>query len=262
VRCFPGWVCDESERVVPRVAERRAVVTGVVNGIGKAIAQRFLADGVEVVGIDREEFAGTPPHAMVRMDLADLHDIPHRFAEIERQHGPVDTLVNVAGVWERIRPEAFSLESYRRVVTIDLDAAVVLALTAAESMAKRGYGRIVNVTSIHGEFGERGGLAYDAAKAGLDQATRTLAIEYGGRGVLCNAVAPGFVETRMSLVDGVLETETEEFAQVYIDGGRLPLGRAAQPEEIGGLVAWLCSSDNTYVTAQVIRIDGGLTATF
>jgi NAD(P)-dependent dehydrogenase (short-subunit alcohol dehydrogenase family) len=129
-------------------------------------------------------------------------------------------------------------------------------------MAKRGYGRIVNVTSINGAFGERGGLAYDAAKAGLDQATRTLAIEYGGRGVLCNAVAPGFVETRMSLVDGVLETETEEFAQVYVEGGRLPLGRAAQPEEIGGLVAWLCSSDNTYVTAQVIRIDGGLTATF
>jgi NAD(P)-dependent dehydrogenase (short-subunit alcohol dehydrogenase family) len=244
------------------MAERRAVVTGVVNGIGKAIAARFLADGVEVVGIDREDFAATPPHPLVRMDLLDLPSIPRRFGEIEREYGPIDTLVNVAGVWEAIRPETFSLESYRRVVTIDLDAAVVLAVTAAQSMAKRGYGRIVNVTSIHGQFGERGGLAYDAAKAGLDQATRTLAIEYGGRGVLCNAVAPGFVETRMSLVDGILETQTEEFRHVYVDGGRLPLGRAAQPEEVGGLVAWLCSSDNTYVTAQVIRIDGGLTATF
>jgi NAD(P)-dependent dehydrogenase (short-subunit alcohol dehydrogenase family) len=244
------------------MVERRAVVTGVVNGIGKAIAERFLADGVPVVGIDREDFATTPPHPLVKMDLLDLSAIPHRFAEIEREHGPVDTLVNVAGVSETIRPESFSLETYRRVLTIDLDAAVVLAVTAAESMAKRGYGRIVNVTSIHGQFGERGGLAYDAAKSGLDQATRTLAIEYGGRGVLCNAVAPGFVETRMSLVNGFLETQTEEFLQVYVDGGRIPLGRAAQPEELGGLVAWLCSPDNTYVTAQVIRIDGGLTATF
>jgi NAD(P)-dependent dehydrogenase (short-subunit alcohol dehydrogenase family) len=243
-------------------ADRRALVTGAANGIGRAVAARFLADGVAVVGIDREELSGTPPHPMELLDLADLAGIPPRFAAIEDRYGPVDALVNAAGVHEVIRPWAFSPETYRRVLTIDLDAPVLLAVTAAEAMAKRGYGRIVNVTSVHGTLGEPGGLAYDVAKAGLDQATRTLALEYGDRGVLCNAVAPGFVETRMSMVDGVMETRTERFRQVYVDGGRIPLRRPAQPQELGGLVAWLCSPDNTYLTAQVIRIDGGLTATF
>jgi len=237
------------------------VVTGAANGIGRAVAQRLHFDGRTVIGIDRVERADAP-FAMETLDLSALDTIAPRLQEIEEKYGPLSALVNVAGIYERIDPASFSLETYRRVLAVNLDAPIVMAAAAAEMMASRQYGRIVNVTSIHGEFGERGGLAYDVAKGGLNQATRTLALEYADRGVLCNAVAPGFVDTAMAMVDGVLESTTDAFRRIYIDAGKLPLGRAGTPDDIAGLVAWLSSSDNTYVTAQVIRIDGGLTATF
>ena len=106
-------------------------------------------------------------------------------------------------------------------------------------MSERGYGRIVNITSIHARFGEETALAYDVAKGGLEQATRTLAIELSRHGVLVNAVAPGFVATRMSIVDGKNELESEWFTDVYVKYGKLPLRRYAMPEEIAEHVAWL-----------------------
>jgi len=129
-------------------------------------------------------------------------------------------------------------------------------------MAERGYGRIVNITSIHGRFGEELALSYDTAKGGLEQATRTLAIELSRRGVLVNAIAPGFVSTRMSVVDGVNELEGEWFRNIYVDNGKLPIRRHAEPREIAVQVAWLASERNTYVTGQVLTVDGGVTVTF
>ena len=238
------------------------VVTGAASGIGRSIAQRFFEDSKLVVGIDVAELSTKSSFPMVKLDLADTSQLLDQCRNLENEFGPLSALVNVAGIYERIDPSAFSLEAYQRVLAVDLDAPILLSVGAAELMAQRGFGRIVNVTSIHGEFGERGGLAYDTAKAGLNQATRTLALEYASRGVLCNAVAPGYVETPMSMIDGVLETTTEEFLRTYIDGGKLPIGRAAHPNDISGLVSWLCSADNSYVTGQIIRIDGGLTSTF
>lgn len=244
------------------MTEGTVIVTGASNGIGRAVAERFHADGRAVVGIDYVVPSSPPPFPIIQFDLADTTAIVELCERLERDHGPLEALINVAGIFEAIDPAAFSLDAYRRVLAVDLDAPVLLSATAGAIMAARGFGRIVNVTSIHGDFAERGGLAYDAAKAGLNQATRTLALEFSGRGVLCNAIAPGFVETALSYVDGVLETSTDEFRRFYIEGGRIPVGRAAQPRDIAGLVAWLASSDNTYVTGQVIRIDGGLSATF
>ena len=129
-------------------------------------------------------------------------------------------------------------------------------------MSSRGYERIVNITSIHGRFGEEETLSYDTAKGGLEQATRTLAIELSREGVLVNAVAPGFVATRMSVVDGVDELESEWFREIYIRHGKLPLRRYAEPAEIAAHVAWLASDANTYVTGQVLTVDGGVTVTF
>jgi NAD(P)-dependent dehydrogenase (short-subunit alcohol dehydrogenase family) len=238
------------------------VVTGAASGIGRSIAQRFFDEGRSVVGIDIVEHSDGSSFPLVKLDLANTSQLLEQCRILENGFGSMSALVNVAGIYERIDPSAFSLDAYQRVLTVDLHAPILLSVGAAELMAQRGFGRIVNVTSIHGEFGERGGLAYDTAKAGLNQATRTLALEYSSRGVLFNAVAPGYVETAMSMIDGVLETTTEEFLQTYIKGGKLPIGRPAQPNDISGLVSWLCSADNTYVTGQVIRIDGGLTSTF
>jgi 3-oxoacyl-[acyl-carrier protein] reductase len=115
---------------------------------------------------------------------------------------------------------------------------------------------------VHASNGEASSLAYDSAKAGLEAATRSLAIELGPRGVLVNSVAPGFVRTRMSVVDGADELESQWFRQIYVEHGRLPLRRAAEPAEIAAAVAHLISPDNTYLTGQRIVVDGGLIATF
>ncbi len=238
------------------------VVTGAAKGIGRAIAQRLFEDGRRVVGVDVLEPPAPLAYPLLSFDLSATSRIAGLVDGIESEHGPVDALVNVAGIYERIDPADFSLDDYRRVLAVNLDAPILLAVAAGGRMAQRGFGRIVNVTSIHGEFAERGGLAYDVAKGGLNQATRTLALEYGDRGVLVNAVAPGFIETDMAMVNGVLETTTDDFRRIYVEGGKIPLARSGQPHEISGLVAWLCSADNSYVTGQVIRIDGGLSVTF
>jgi NAD(P)-dependent dehydrogenase (short-subunit alcohol dehydrogenase family) len=129
-------------------------------------------------------------------------------------------------------------------------------------MAARQFGRIVNITSVHATNGEAAFLAYDTAKAGLEAATRTLAIELGPCGVLVNSVAPGFVRTRMSIVDGRDETKSEWFRQDYLEHGRLPLRCAAQPAEIAATVSHLVPADNTYLTGQRVVVDGGLLSTF
>lgn len=235
---------------------RHALVTGAANGIGRAVAERFRAEGAVVSGVDREE------GAEFQFDLADTEGLPALVDGVEAENGPVEVLVSVAGVYEPARAVEMTLDSYRRVLAVNLDAPIVLAQRCGRGMAERGYGRILSVTSIHGEFGEELSLSYDASKAGLNGATRTLAIELGPQGVLVNALAPGFVRTRMSVVEGQDELESDWFKTVYLENRKLPLRRAAEPPEIAAHAAWLCSEENTYLTGQVVRVDGGVTVTF
>jgi len=152
--------------------------------------------------------------------------------------------------------------AYRRQLGVMLDGPVWLARAAGLHMARNGGGRIVNVTSIHASNSERTALSYDAAKGGLEAATRTLALELGEHGVLVNSLAPGFVRTRMSVVNGVDELEGDWFKDNYVESGRLPVRRAAEPSEIAGVVSFLVSDDNTYTNGARIVVDGGLTVTF
>jgi NAD(P)-dependent dehydrogenase (short-subunit alcohol dehydrogenase family) len=242
---------------------RTALVTGGANGIGRAIVARFAEEGSRVALVDREKPQDS--HASVtafQFDLSETERLEGLVEKIERDVGPLDIVVNDAGIFEPARAVELSLASYRRVIAVNLDAPVFLARTAARGMIERGYGRIVNITSIHGEVGEETALSYDIAKSGLNQATRTLAIELGPHGILVNAIAPGFVSTRMSVVDGKNELESDWFRDVYVKYGKLPLRRPAQPAEIAAHVAWLASEQNTYLTGQVVTVDGGLTVTF
>jgi NAD(P)-dependent dehydrogenase (short-subunit alcohol dehydrogenase family) len=238
------------------LAGRHALVTGAANGIGRAVTERFRAEGAVVSGVDREE------GAEFQFDLAQTEGLSALVDGIETENGPVEVLVSVAGVYEPARAVEMTLDSYRRVRAVNLDAPILLAQRCGRGMAERGYGRILSVTSIHGEFGEELSLSYDASKAGLNGATRTLAIELGPQGVLVNALAPGFVRTRMSVVEGKDELESEWFKTVYLENRKLPLRRAAEPPEIAAHAAWLCSEENTYLTGQVVRVDGGVTTTF
>jgi NAD(P)-dependent dehydrogenase (short-subunit alcohol dehydrogenase family) len=235
---------------------RHAVVTGAVNGIGRAIAERFRVEGAKVSGVDIEE------GAEFRFDLARVDDLDDLVSEIEHRSGPIDVLCSVAGIFLPVWAVEMTLEQYRSVLAVNLDAPILLATSCGRGMADRGYGRILSITSIHGQRGEERSLPYDVSKAGLEGGTRTLAIELGPNGVLVNALAPGFVNTRMSIVDGKNELESEWFEVVYREHRKLPLRRAAEPAEIAAHAAWLCSDQNTYLTGQVITVDGGVTITF
>jgi len=240
---------------------RTAIVTGAAQGIGRAITERLAAEGARVAAVDIENVPALGPSVHeVHWDLSDTASLDKLIATAEATIGPVDVVVNNAGIFEPALAVDLTLASYQRVLAVNLHAPVFLASRAARGMIARGYGRIVNVTSVHGRFGEELALSYDVAK--LEQATRTLAVELSRHGVLVNAVAPGFVSTRMSIVDGKDELESEWFSDVYVKYGKIPIRRYAMPAEIAEHVAWLASDRNTYMTGQVLTVDGGLTVTF
>jgi len=236
-----------------------AVVTGAANGIGAAVAARLREDGMLVVGLDMEPCEQGPS---VEVDVSAIEAHDPLIDRLAAEHGPVRALVNVAGIFIPESVADLTPAAYRRQLGVMLDGPIWLARAAGLHMARNGGGRIVNVTSIHASNSERTALSYDAAKGGLEAATRTLALELGEHGVLVNSLAPGFVRTRMSVVNGVDELEGDWFKDNYVESGRLPVRRAAEPSEIAGVVSFLVSQDNTYTNGARVVVDGGLTVTF
>jgi NAD(P)-dependent dehydrogenase (short-subunit alcohol dehydrogenase family) len=236
---------------------RRAVVTGGAHGIGAAITALLRSAGAQVLVLDLE---GGSEDLVV--DLSDRAAVDAAAAESVRRLGGVDVLVSCAGMFRPSPVRGLDLSSYDVTLAVNLHAPVMLMRSLSEPMAEQGYGRIVNVTSIHARLSEPTSLAYDVSKGGLESATRTAAIELADHGILVNAVAPGFVATRMALVDGEDELQSEPFTSVYVAQGRLPMRRAAQPAEVAHAVAFLASEQNSYITGETLTVDGGLSARF
>jgi len=238
------------------------VVTGGANGIGKATAELFLELGAQVVAFDREQPEDKTQIENLIIDLSNLSELENAIADVVKKYGRIDVLVNVAGVSIPNTILDLELDTYFKTLDINLHAPLFLIKHVGKTMVKQSYGRIVNLTSIHGKLSEPTSTAYDISKAGLEAATRTAALEFAEFGVLVNAVAPGFVSTRMSIVNGEDELDSDWFKEVYIKNKRLPIARPALPVEIAHVIAWLASSSNTYVTGQTITVDGGLSARF
>ncbi len=217
---------------------RTALVTGASRGIGSAIAQRFEELGARVLAPSRAE-----------LDLADDGSVDGYLGSLQ---GPVDILVNNAGVNPLGAAAEASDEEIAETLHVNLVSPMRLARAVAPAMAARGYGRILNVSSIWAVVAKPRRFAYSVSKAGLNGMTRALAVEVASAGVLVNAIAPGFVDTELTRANNT----RAELAAVISD---IPLRRLAQPAEIAELAAFLCSSRNSFVTGQVIVADGGYT---
>jgi NAD(P)-dependent dehydrogenase (short-subunit alcohol dehydrogenase family) len=248
--------------------KKRVIITGASSGIGKAAAFRFAREGWDVCLVARRDHLlrdimnELPPghHLICPGAYEDAATIESIQKAVQLEWGRLDALINNAGVFMTADIVQSPLEEWRKPFDIMVSGAVMMSRLAV-SLLQDG-GRIIHVTSIHGERVESMASAYAVAKAAINHYCKSLALELAPRNILVNAVAPGFVDTPMSVVAGINELESDWFQKNYIEGHHLPLRRAAQPEEIAGVVYFLAGPDASYITGQVITVDGGLTITF
>jgi 3-oxoacyl-[acyl-carrier protein] reductase len=223
------------------------LVTGGNRGIGRAVAEAFLAAGDKVAVTTRS--GGAPDGALdVRCDITDPDQVEAAFAEIEAAHGPVEVLVANAGITKDTLLLRMSEADWAGVLDTNLTGSYRLAKRAAKGMLRLRRGRIVFVSSVVGLLGSAGQANYAASKAGLVGLARSLARELGSRGITANVVAPGFIETDMT---AVLTDEQKDAIK-----GQVPLGRYGSVGDIADAITWL--ADAGYVTGAVIPVDGGL----
>jgi NAD(P)-dependent dehydrogenase (short-subunit alcohol dehydrogenase family) len=172
-------------------------------------------------------------------------------------------LVNNAAVLDMTPFDELTYERFGEVLRVNLDGALLCTMAAVPAMVRAGGGRIVNVASIMGVLGAEDSVPYATAKGGLVNMTRCLACDLAVKNITVNAIAPGFIDTRMAVTrSGEHEHGTELFQTVYIKHGKIPLRRAGHPEDVAGPAFFLCSDDARYVTGQVLLVDGGLSATY
>jgi NAD(P)-dependent dehydrogenase (short-subunit alcohol dehydrogenase family) len=250
------------------MTRRKVFITGAASGIGKATAQRFAAEGCDILANDIQhgkltELIKSLPkgdHLVLEGSYADQQTINVGKQLIKERWGTIDVLVSCAGLFQKTDPVNMEIAEWRKVFDTMVNGSVLISQLAASFMVTAG--RIVHITSIHGTHAELSASSYSMAKAAINQLCRSLAIELADKNILVNAIAPGFVNTAMSVVNGENELESEWFKLNYINSHHLPLRRAAQPEEIAGVAYFLAGPDATYITGQVITVDGGLTITF
>jgi len=246
----------------------KVIVTGASSGIGRATAERFAREGWDVCVTARREdrlralIDGLPSgkHLFVAGDYSDPSTAEAISAQARKEWGRVDALANCAGAFFGAPVIGSTLEEWRKAFDIMIDGALYLTRAAVPLMTRGG--RIIHVTSIHHDRAESGSSSYSMAKAAINQYCRALALELAPQGILVNALAPGFINTEMSVVNGVNELEGEWFRKNYVEGHHLPLKRPGRAEEVSGVIYFLAGPDASYLTGQVITVDGGLTITF
>jgi 3-oxoacyl-[acyl-carrier protein] reductase len=234
------------------------VVTGGSRGIGRVLAERLAREGARVAVTARsaeaaEGCASALPgggHLGLACDVSEREAVDAAVKRIETELGPIDVLVNNAGVTSDNVLVRLNDDDWDRVLDTNLRGAFLMIRAAARGMMKRRSGRIINISSVVGLTGNRGQVNYAASKAGLIGLTKSVAKELASRNVLCNAVAPGFIETDMT---SDLSAAARESLQEQI-----ALGRLGSPEDVAGVVTFLAGPDATYITGQVIVVDGGM----
>ena len=237
---------------------KTAIVTGGTRGIGFAIVKKYLENGANVV------LAGSRQESVEKAlkqlsayegrimgiwpDLCDPEAVARDFAAVKERFGRVDILANNAGVSSRTSLYEYTLEEFSKIMEINVKAVFVCSQAAARIMKEQGGGVIINTSSMVGEYGQPSGCGYPASKFAVNGLTKSLARELAKDQIRVNAVAPGVIETEMAAT--IVEPELVKRA--------IPMRRFGTPEEVAGLVAFLCRDEAAYITRQVISVNGGL----
>ena len=242
---------------------KKALITGSSRGIGKEIARRFLEEGAEIWGLcskpsaARDELQalaqekGSAYHE-VYVDIADTALLSETIKTVMASSGGFDILVNNAGITRDGLSFRMSMEDWTSVLAVNLTGTFVISQIVSADMIRKRKGSIINMTSIVGLHGQSGQVNYAASKAGLIGYTKSLAKEGGGRGVRVNAIAPGFIETEMTQVI------SEEARKAWLDS--VPLKRVGTVKDVADAALFLASDMSSYITAQVLGVDGGMGA--
>jgi len=246
-----------------RLRGKIAFVTGGARGIGRAIVEKFVAEGATVSCVDLDPDVGRAAATAIgggvdfhRVDITSEADVREAIEGVVRAHGTIDILVNNAGINAYFDATEMSEADWDRVFAVDLKGAWLCAKYALRAMTKAGAGSIVNIASIHATMTIAGMFPYAAAKSGLVGMTRSLALEYAPRGIRVNAVLPGYTRTR--LVEEWLQTQPDPAEAERRTLRNHPLGRIATPMEIANVVAFVASDEASAMTGASIAVDGGL----
>ena len=244
-----------------KLQDKVAIITGGARGIGFAIAQRFRAEGARVVLWDVEEAALTAARARLEapadrvhtavVNVTDSGAVGAAFDQVEQVFGPVDVLVNNAGITRDAMLHKMTDADWDSVIAVNLKGVFVCGREAGKRMRERGRGVILNTASVVGLYGNAGQSNYAASKAGVIAMTSTWAKELSRKGVRVNAVAPGYTATEM------MKTVPAPVLKGITD--KTPIGRLAEPSEIAAAFAFLASDDASYITGHTLCVDGGLT---
>ena len=241
---------------------RVALVTGGIGGIGSEICTRLAHDGCTVIAnhipqetAQAEAWKAERIAAGLNVDIAvgdvsSFDDSARMVAEVVAKHGPIDILVNCAGITKDTTFKKMAAAQWNAVINVNLSSVFNVTRQVWEGMLERGHGRIVNISSVNGQRGQFGQTNYSAAKAGMHGFTMALAQEGAAKGITVNTVSPGYVDTPMTLA-------MDDKVRNAIIGG-IPMRRMAQPAEIASAVAFLVSDDNGYVTGSNLQVNGGL----
>jgi len=216
--------------------KKTALVTGASRGIGKSIKESLLNEQIEVFSPSRNE-----------LDLSSSESIDNFLTNLST---PVDILVNNAGILKVGRYNELSSDDFQEILQINVVAPFKLISGIVESMKRKKFGRIINISSIWGQKSRKGRSIYSSSKAALDALTKSLALEFASYNVLINSVAPGYVDTEL-ITKYNTDLELEKIKKT------IPIQRFAKKIEISELVKFLCSEENSYITGQIITIDGG-----